>query len=208
MTTICQLSVQESSKLLFYRFFAHFGGKYCFELMGISLSSNSIYSCWEKMNLECCHTVFDVEKACVLSAWKPEVRACVRACVWGEPIVPWLSDDLRWPQLSLTDPQVRLQLWDTAGQERFRSLIPSYIRDSTVAVVVYDITSQSVLSLLPLLPDWPSSAHVLMYIPFFMAVYNSFFSSNRHELLPANIKVDRGRADRERKWCHHHAGRQ
>jgi len=38
--------------------------------------------------------------------------------------------------------QVRLQLWDTAGQERFRSLIPSYIRDSTVAVVVYDITSQ------------------------------------------------------------------
>lgn len=40
--------------------------------------------------------------------------------------------------------QVRLQLWDTAGQERFRSLIPSYIRDSTVAVVVYDITSKSV----------------------------------------------------------------
>jgi small GTP-binding protein len=37
--------------------------------------------------------------------------------------------------------QVRLQLWDTAGQERFRSLIPSYVRDSTVAVVVYDITS-------------------------------------------------------------------
>ncbi|XP_030066494.1 ras-related protein Rab-41 isoform X3 [Microcaecilia unicolor] len=37
--------------------------------------------------------------------------------------------------------QVRLQLWDTAGQERFRSLIPSYIRDSTIAVVVYDITN-------------------------------------------------------------------
>ena len=35
------------------------------------------------------------------------------------------------------------QLWDTAGQERFRSLIPSYIRDSSVAVVVYDITSES-----------------------------------------------------------------
>uniref|UniRef100_A0A672JPB3 RAB6A, member RAS oncogene family n=1 Tax=Salarias fasciatus TaxID=181472 RepID=A0A672JPB3_SALFA len=34
-----------------------------------------------------------------------------------------------------------LQLWDTAGQERFRSLIPSYIRDSAAAVVVYDITN-------------------------------------------------------------------
>ena len=42
----------------------------------------------------------------------------------------------------LEDRTVRLQLWDTAGQERFRSLIPSYIRDSSVAVVVYDITSK------------------------------------------------------------------
>ena len=31
---------------------------------------------------------------------------------------------------------------DTAGQERFRSLIPSYIRDSSVAVVVYDVSSE------------------------------------------------------------------
>ncbi|KAJ8594279.1 GTP binding protein [Rhizopogon salebrosus TDB-379] len=45
------------------------------------------------------------------------------------------------------DRTVRLQLWDTAGQERFRSLIPSYIRDSSVAIVVYDITDrQSFLS--------------------------------------------------------------
>lgn len=37
---------------------------------------------------------------------------------------------------------IRLQLWDTAGQERFRSLIPSYIRDSNVAIVCYDITNK------------------------------------------------------------------
>eukprot|EP00195_Chlamydomonas_chlamydogama_P012244 CAMPEP_0202901586 /NCGR_PEP_ID=MMETSP1392-20130828/14339_1 /ASSEMBLY_ACC=CAM_ASM_000868 /TAXON_ID=225041 /ORGANISM="Chlamydomonas chlamydogama, Strain SAG 11-48b" /LENGTH=285 /DNA_ID=CAMNT_0049588169 /DNA_START=216 /DNA_END=1074 /DNA_ORIENTATION=+ len=42
----------------------------------------------------------------------------------------------------LEDRTVRLQLWDTAGQERFRSLIPSYIRDSSVAVVVYDVTNR------------------------------------------------------------------
>lgn len=46
----------------------------------------------------------------------------------------------------LEDRTVRLQLWDTAGQERFRSLIPSYIRDSSVAVIVYDITSESACS--------------------------------------------------------------
>jgi len=43
----------------------------------------------------------------------------------------------------LEDRTIRLQLWDTAGQERFRSLIPSYIRDSSVAVVVYDITNSN-----------------------------------------------------------------
>jgi len=42
----------------------------------------------------------------------------------------------------LEDRTVRLQLWDTAGQERFRSLIPAYIRDSAVAVCVYDITDR------------------------------------------------------------------
>uniref|UniRef100_A0A7S0ISG8 Uncharacterized protein n=1 Tax=Calcidiscus leptoporus TaxID=127549 RepID=A0A7S0ISG8_9EUKA len=41
------------------------------------------------------------------------------------------------------DGTIRLQLWDTAGQERFRSLIPSYIRDSHVAVVVFDLTSRA-----------------------------------------------------------------
>jgi len=43
----------------------------------------------------------------------------------------------------LEDRAVRLQLWDTAGQERFRTLIPSYIRDCDVAVVVYDITNRT-----------------------------------------------------------------
>ncbi|KAI5066941.1 hypothetical protein GOP47_0017469 [Adiantum capillus-veneris] len=35
----------------------------------------------------------------------------------------------------------RLQIWDTAGQERFRSLIPSYMRDSSLAVVVLSFDS-------------------------------------------------------------------
>ncbi|GMM27691.1 Rab family GTPase [Martiniozyma asiatica (nom. inval.)] len=42
----------------------------------------------------------------------------------------------------INDTTIRLQLWDTAGQERFRSLIPSYIRDSHVAVIVYDVSNR------------------------------------------------------------------
>lgn len=43
----------------------------------------------------------------------------------------------------LEDRTIRLQLWDTAGQERFRTLIPSYIRDSAVTIIVYDVSSRS-----------------------------------------------------------------
>lgn len=45
----------------------------------------------------------------------------------------------------LDDRIVHLQLWDTAGQERFRALTPSYVRDSSVAIVVYDVTSRATL---------------------------------------------------------------
>jgi Ras-related protein Rab-6A len=45
--------------------------------------------------------------------------------------------------MPLEDRTVRLQLWDTAGQERFRSLIPNYIRDSSAAIVVYDVASRT-----------------------------------------------------------------
>ena len=41
---------------------------------------------------------------------------------------------------------ISLGLWDTAGQERFRSLIPSYIRDSAVGIVVFDLTSTSYIN--------------------------------------------------------------
>lgn len=44
--------------------------------------------------------------------------------------------------VNLEDRSVRLQLWDTAGQERYRALIPSHVRDSSVIVIVYDVTCQ------------------------------------------------------------------
>jgi Ras-related protein Rab-6A len=42
----------------------------------------------------------------------------------------------------LRDPPVRFQIWDTAGQERFHALVTSYVRQSTVAFLVFDITSK------------------------------------------------------------------
>jgi len=37
---------------------------------------------------------------------------------------------------------IKLQIWDSAGQEKFRSLIPNYIRGSSLVFIVYDISSR------------------------------------------------------------------
>jgi Ras-related protein Rab-6A len=41
--------------------------------------------------------------------------------------------------------KVLLQIWDTAGQERFLSLLPTYLRDCSVIVVVVDVTNRMTL---------------------------------------------------------------
>jgi len=48
--------------------------------------------------------------------------------------------DLISKTVTLQSKTIRLNLWDTAGQEKFRCLIPGYIRDAGVAIIVYDIT--------------------------------------------------------------------
>eukprot|EP01129_Flabellula_baltica_P007806 TRINITY_DN3050_c0_g1_i1.p1 TRINITY_DN3050_c0_g1~~TRINITY_DN3050_c0_g1_i1.p1 ORF type:complete len:211 (+),score=45.24 TRINITY_DN3050_c0_g1_i1:49-681(+) len=55
---------------------------------------------------------------------------------------PTIGIDFLSKILHLEDKVVRLQLWDTAGTERFRSLISSYTRDCSVAVICYDITNE------------------------------------------------------------------
>lgn len=50
--------------------------------------------------------------------------------------------DFMSQKIYVDDKIIILNLWDTAGQERFKSLIPSYIKDSAVAIVSYDVTNR------------------------------------------------------------------
>lgn len=43
---------------------------------------------------------------------------------------------------------IRVQLWDTAGQEKFKSLIPSYLKDATAAIFVFDFARNFILIIL------------------------------------------------------------
>ncbi|CAD8062603.1 unnamed protein product [Paramecium sonneborni] len=46
-------------------------------------------------------------------------------------------------EIQLEGNIIKFQMWDTAGQEQFRSLVPLYLRNSQVAIIVYDITQKS-----------------------------------------------------------------
>ena len=43
--------------------------------------------------------------------------------------------------ITVGSESIKVQIWDTAGQERFKSLIPSYIKQAQIAILVYDTTS-------------------------------------------------------------------
>ena len=49
------------------------------------------------------------------------------------------------------DRLIKLQIWDSAGQEKFRSLIPNYIRGSSLIFLIYDISKKISYEHIP---DW------------------------------------------------------
>lgn len=55
---------------------------------------------------------------------------------------PTIGVDFFSMNITVGTDTIRIQIWDTAGQEQFHSLIPSYLRDSTIAIIVYDISNQ------------------------------------------------------------------
>ena len=57
-----------------------------------------------------------------------------------------LGIDFFTTSLSIHNTTVHITLWDTAGAERYRSLMHSYVRDSDIVFVMYDITDQNAMS--------------------------------------------------------------
>ena len=37
---------------------------------------------------------------------------------------------------------IKIQIWDTAGQEKYKGLIPSYVRNSSIVFIVYDVANR------------------------------------------------------------------
>ena len=51
--------------------------------------------------------------------------------------------------VNINGQEIHLVLYDTAGQEKFRSLIPMYIREAQIILLIYDITSKESFESIP-----------------------------------------------------------
>ena len=66
-----------------------------------------------------------------------------------EEYEPSIGVDFMSKTLKHNGQNVKLQIWDTAGQEKYKGLIPSYVRNSSIVFVVYDISGKTSFDNIP-----------------------------------------------------------
>ena len=80
-------------------------------------------------------------KSCILNRFINET--------FDEKYQATIGLDFQSKNITIHDQDVRLIIYDTAGQEKFRSLIPMYIREAQIILLVYDITDKESFDAMP-----------------------------------------------------------
>ena len=68
---------------------------------------------------------------------------------FNEIYEPSIGVDFMSKSIKFHGENVKLQMWDTAGQEKYKGLIPSYIRNSSIVFVVYDVSVKNSFDNIP-----------------------------------------------------------
>ena len=91
--------------------------------------------------------------------------------------VDFMSKNLRYH-----GQNIKLQIWDSAGQEKYKGLIPSYVRNSSIVFVVYDVSSKA------------SFNNVSSWISFIKSIENTtiILCGNKIDLTTREVQHDEG----------------
>jgi Ras-related protein Rab-6A len=68
---------------------------------------------------------------------------------FSEVYEPSIGVDFMSKNIKYQGQNIKLQMWDTAGQEKYKGLIPSYVRNSSIVFLVYDIASKTSFDNIP-----------------------------------------------------------
>ena len=103
---------------------------------------------------------------------------------YSEVYEPSIGVDFMSKNIKYKGQNVKLQMWDTAGQEKYKGLIPSYVRNSSIVFLVYDI---SVKSTFDNIPKW---------INFIRTIENTtlVLCGNKIDLSNREVKTEEGEA--------------
>ena len=77
-----------------------------------------------------------------------------------------------------------LQIWDTAGQERFRAMLPLYLREAMIIIIVIDVSSDVREQLYYWINYYNQNKH------FYFKFHSLIIIFNKIDLLPTNFIID------------------
>ena len=97
---------------------------------------------------------------------------------------PSIGVDFMSKNITFRGTNIKLQMWDTAGQEKYKGLIPSYVRNSSIVFLIYDV---SVKSSFDNIPNW---------INFIRSIENNtlVLCGNKIDLAEREVKKEDGEA--------------
>ena len=92
--------------------------------------------------------------------------------------VDFMSKNLRYH-----GQNIKLQIWDSAGQEKYKGLIPSYVRNSSIVFIVYDVSSKT------------SFNNVSNWITFIKSIENTtiILCGNKIDLTSREVQTSEGK---------------
>ena len=68
---------------------------------------------------------------------------------YNEAYEPSIGVDFMSKNISFHGQITKLQMWDTAGQEKYKGLIPSYVRNSSIVFLIYDVSTKTSFDNIP-----------------------------------------------------------
>ena len=60
---------------------------------------------------------------------------------FSEDYITTISSDKSFKKIEINNKQMQLEIWDTAGQEQFRSINTIFMKNTNIAILVYDVTN-------------------------------------------------------------------
>ena len=101
---------------------------------------------------------------------------------FSEVYEPSIGVDFMSKNIKYQGQNIKLQMWDTAGQEKYKGLIPSYVRNSSIVFLVYDISSK------------PSFDNIPNWINFIKSIENTtlVLCGNKIDMDNREVKKEEG----------------